>query len=271
MTLTFALHFGSEFEVIMAVSKRFLSTFSILAAPALLWTVFTLSSDIAYGGNKHGEEEGVRLADASTVSGSQAGKSDAGNDAQGSNSQAQAGIQGGVQKVHISLEKLRDVGLDLKQVTTSARHLYDEVTIQPVSVITEPEVVGRGIIINIPIGTRPVGLPQPPNPKRVDQSMTIMRPIISTLKQNADDFVLQNKELDVSPEAKEKLEPLVKKWVELADNIGGQLKGLEPLTKGPAYDNSSIAAICVNIQQDAFLLDKVRRDAFKIIKKEEKQ
>lgn len=257
----------------MSVSKGLLSFLSLASAPALLWTVFAASSDIAYGGNNSSASEKLLVAE-SGVAQPATGSTDATPDkvsGDASSSPAAAGIQGGVQKVHISLEKLRDVGLDLKQVTTSARHLYDEVTIQPVSVITEPEVVGRGIIINIPIGTRPVGLPQPPNPKRVNQAMDNMRPIITTLKQNADDFVSQNKELDVSPQAKEKLEPLVKKWVELADNIGGQLKGLDPLTTGPSYDNSSIASICVNIQQDAFLLDKVRRDAFKIIKKEEKQ
>ncbi len=180
-------------------------------------------------------------------------------------------LQAGVKKVDISLEKLRDIGLDLKQVSTSARHLYDEVMIQPVSIMTEPEVIGRGIIVNIPIGTSPVGPPAPPNPKRVERAMDAMRPIISTLKKNADEFVDQKKELDVSPEAAEKLDPIVKKWIEAADNIAGQLKVLEPLTTGPKYDNSAIAAQCKNIQQDAYVLDRLRRDAFKIIKKEEKK
>ncbi len=179
-------------------------------------------------------------------------------------------LQAGVEKVDLSLEKLRDLGLDLKQVSTSARHLFDEVSIQPVSLNTMPEVVGRGTIIYIPVSTSPAGPPAPPNPRRVEQAMNIMRPIITTLKQNADDFVAQHKVLDVSDDSREKLRPIVKSWVESADNIAGNLAKLEPLTKGPSYDNVAIAGVCKNIQQDAFTLDKLRRNAYKIIKKEEK-
>lgn len=181
-----------------------------------------------------------------------------------------APLTAGVQKVDLSLEKLRDLGLDLKQVSTSARHLFDEVSIQPVSLNTMPEVVGRGTIIYIPVSTSPAGPPVPPNPRRVEQAMNIMRPIINTLKQNADEFVQQHQVLDVSDESKEKLRPIVKSWVESATNIAGNLAKLEPLTKGPSYDNVAIAGVCKNIQQDAFILDKLRRNAYKIIKKEEK-
>ncbi|MBX9687805.1 MAG: hypothetical protein K2X27_13950 [Candidatus Obscuribacterales bacterium] len=177
-----------------------------------------------------------------------------------------APLAGGVQKVELSLEKLRDIGLDLKEVTMSARHLYDEVSIQPVSMVTEPEVIGRGIIINIPVATQAAGPPAPPNPKRVAVAMNSMGPIITTMQQNADDFVKYHKQIDVSDEAQEKLAPLVKKWVEAADNIGGQYKILETLTKGPNYDNANIAKICQNVQQDVYVLDKVRRDVYKIIK-----
>ncbi len=51
-------------------------------------------------------------------------------------------------KVNMGLEQLNDVGLDLKNVLTSTRHLYDEVMIQPVTVITEPEMIAA-VVINI--------------------------------------------------------------------------------------------------------------------------
>lgn len=207
-------------------------------------------------------ESGSALADDRILIAEDAAKTDA---------TPSAPLQAGIQKVDISLEKLRDIGLDLKQVTTSARHLYDEVSIQPVSLVTTPEVIGRGIIINIPVGTNPVGPPAPPNPRRVESAMSAMRPIIETLKTNADSFVTQHKELDVSPETQEKMAPLVQDWVKAANNLAGQLGVLEPLVKGPNYDNGAIAKVCQNIQQDAYVLDKIRRDAYKIIKKEEKK
>jgi hypothetical protein len=180
-------------------------------------------------------------------------------------------LTGGVKKVDLSLEKLRDVGLDLKRVMTGARHLYDEVSIQPVTVITEPEVVGRGMIINIPIGTRPVGPPQPPRKDRVDLSMNDMRPVITILKKNADDFVADRSQLDLPADIEQKLNPLVKDWISGVDRIAADLKSLDPLTTGPNYDNASIAAVCTDIQKNAKGLDEARRKVYKIMKKEDKR
>ncbi|HEY9791352.1 MAG TPA: hypothetical protein V6D22_13195 [Candidatus Obscuribacterales bacterium] len=180
-------------------------------------------------------------------------------------------LEGGVQKVDLSLEHLRDVGLDLKEIMTSSRHLYDEVTIQPVAMITQPSMVGPGVIINIPVGTRPVGPPQQPRKDRVDLAMNNMAPIIKLFKKNADEFVADQKELDVSDDAKAKLHPLVGDWVTGVNKISSELQQLESLTQGPQYDNAAIAAICGNMQQSARDLDKVKDKAFKIMKRERRR
>jgi hypothetical protein len=177
-------------------------------------------------------------------------------------------ITGSVKKVEISLESLRDMGLDLKEVMTSARHLYDEVSIQPVQVITQPELIGPGSVINIPIGTVPIGPPQPPRKSRVDLAMKNLSPIIDMLKGNADDFVAEEKQLDVTPEVQAKLNPLVQDWITKVNQIYGELQQLQPLTAGPTYDNAAIAAVCRNMQNTAQDLDKTRSKAFKIIKRE---
>jgi hypothetical protein len=179
-------------------------------------------------------------------------------------------LEGGVQKVELSLDHLREVGLDLKQVMTSSRHLYDEVMIQPVAMITQPEMIGPGMIINIPVGTRSVGPAQQPRKDRVDMAMNNMAPIISMLKKNADDFVSQEKELDVSPDTQTKMEPLVKDWLAGVNQISAELAQLQSLTAGPTYDNAAIASACTEMQKTAKELDKVRGKAFKIIKKEGK-
>lgn len=180
-------------------------------------------------------------------------------------------LKGAVKKVEISLETLRDVGLDLKEIMTSSRHLYDEVTIQPVTLITQPSMVGPGTIINIPIGTMPVGPVQPPRKTRVDVAMNSMSPIINMFKQNADDFVREEKQLDVSPEAKVLLDPLVQDWIANVDKIYSQLQQLVSLTRGPVYDNGAIASVCQDMQRTAGDLDKIRNKMFKIIKKENRR
>src|SRR6516225_8812705 len=62
-----------------------------------------------------------------------------------------------IQKVELGLTQLRDIGLDLKHVMSACRHLYDEVTLQPVTIETEPELIANGVLISIPIATQPIG------------------------------------------------------------------------------------------------------------------
>src|SRR5215470_5703849 len=85
-------------------------------------------------------------------------------------------LKGSVQIIELNLQMLRDVGLDLKKVISAAGSLYDEVTLQPVTVTTMPNVIGMGTVWNIPVGFNPSGPPLPPRKKRVDLAMNEMRP-----------------------------------------------------------------------------------------------
>ena len=179
-----------------------------------------------------------------------------------------APLQAGVQKVVLSLQKLQDIGLDLKHVMSAAGHVYDEVTIQPVTLITEPEVVGRGIIINIPIGTMPTGPVQPPDKDRLELSMNEITPVVSLMKKNCDDFTAGRKQLDLSDDVRTELKPMFEQWVQLVNNIAADLNNLQQLTQGPNYDNAAIASAAKALQQDIKTLDTTRRSIYKIIRKE---
>lgn len=182
-----------------------------------------------------------------------------------------ATLSGGVHKVELSLEMLRDVGLDLKHLISAASHLYDEVTIQPVTVQTEPEVVGMGTIIYIPIGTTPIGPPAPPRKDRLDLAMNQLVPQITLMKKNVDDFVSGKDQLDLPPDVIDELKPMTTQWVQVVDDAATQLNKLQPLVQGPKYDNAAIAAQAVQIQQDAKKLEDLRKKIYKVIRKEGKR
>lgn len=184
---------------------------------------------------------------------------------------AAAPMQAGVQMIELNLQMLTHVGLDIKNLLKSTGSLYDEVTIQPVSVITEPEVVGRGIIINIPVGTRPVGPPAPPKKARVDLAMNQIRPIVTTLKQDVDEFETGKARLDISDDTRQDLHPYFDSWIKTVNDISTNMKQLESVTTGPPYDNSSIAQAAGTIHQDAQRLDEVRRKIYKYLQKEGKK
>jgi hypothetical protein len=182
-----------------------------------------------------------------------------------------AALQGSVEKVELSLEKLRDIGLDLKQVLKAADSLYDEVTIQPVRIITQPEVIGNGMIINIPIGKEPIGPPQPPRKERVDLAMKGIEPTVQMMKRNVDNFVSGKLELDLPAPVMTELDPQFKGWVAAVNDMAAKEAKLEQLTVGPTYDNAAIADQAAQIQRDVKYLDERRRAIYKVIRNEGKR
>ena len=174
------------------------------------------------------------------------------------------------QKIVVSLDQLNDIGLDLKNILTVSRHLYDEVMVQPVTVITEPEMIA-GTVINLPVGTQPTGPPRPARKERVDLLMSQMKPIIDLLKKNADDFMADSQVTEYSDDMETKIDPLFKKWLAYMDDVYARLLTLEKLTVGPIYENYAIAATCQLIEKDIKQIDEERRPIYKIIQEEGKK
>lgn len=174
-------------------------------------------------------------------------------------------------KVEISLDQLNDVGLDLKHVLTLCRHLYDEVMIRPMDVITEPEMIGTGVVINLPVALEPTGPPKPPRKERVDLIMSEMRPVITLLVKNGDQFLKDSQLANFPDSMQEKLDPLIKKWTAYADDVYAKLLKLEALTPGPTYDNYAIADNAKAIEQDIQHIDEMRRPIFKLVQEEGKR
>ncbi len=173
-------------------------------------------------------------------------------------------------KVNLGLEQLNDVGLDLKNVLSATRHLYDEVMIQPVEILTEPEMVA-GCVISLPIGTIPTGPPKPARKARVDLIMAQIRPVLDLLKQNANEFMADSQISHFPADLQTKLDPLFKKWLTHMDDVYGRLLDLERMTVGPTYDNYAIANTTQIIQEDVKQIDEARRPIYKLLQEEAKR
>jgi hypothetical protein len=174
-------------------------------------------------------------------------------------------------KVVISLDQLNDVGLDLKHILTICRHLYDEVMIRPMDVITEPEMIGTGTVIQLPVALEPTGPPKPPRKDRVDLLMSEIRPVITLFIKNGNEFLADNQEAEYPQPMKDKLAPLMKTWTVHADDLYARLLVLEKLTVGPEYDNYAIADTIKSIEQDIQQIDEVRRPIYKLVQQEGKR
>ena len=175
----------------------------------------------------------------------------------------------GVQKVEFSLEKLREVNDDLKSLMKSVNVLNDEVTIQPMSLITQPEAVS-GNIINVPVAVQETGEFMPARKQKVNRAMSSIKPMVADMKASADAFVSNTNQIDLSIPVSAEISPLLKQWIEVVHRLSKEEERLEQLTVGPSYDNPSIARITGFMQADIKKLESNRREMVKAIRKQEK-
>lgn len=180
-------------------------------------------------------------------------------------------IEAGVQKVRLTLEDLRTVGLDLKNILKSTSTLYDEVTIQPMQIVTQPEVIGMGTIISIPISTTPTGPVKPASPKRVQLAMSQIKPTVEQFKATVDDFMSGEKELDLPDDLHKTVQPNLDSWMATVTLLSQQEQQLEQLTANAPYDQPAIAQNCVAMEKNIKSLDETRRKIYKTLKKHAKQ
>ncbi len=180
-------------------------------------------------------------------------------------------LKGAVQKVELTLDDIRTVSLDVKHLITASSHLHDEVTMRQVSIEQEPEIIGMGTVIMIPVGYQQVGPILPANKKRVDLAMGQMSPVIQLFKEDLDEFMSGQKQLDLPDDVREKLQPYFKDWIDRVNDASAQLQKLQPLVQGPPYDQSTIASIAADINQDAQKMQEDLKKVYKIVRKEGKK
>lgn len=175
-------------------------------------------------------------------------------------------LQGSIETVQLNLEVLRDIGLDIKKLRSAAEELYNEVTLQPVSLQMQPNVVGMGTVIYTPVAAAPIYMA--PRKKRIDLAMNDIRPIVTLMKEDVDKVLSGQRKIDLPENTDEVLDPLFTNWESLVKDIYKQFTDLEPLTQTSSYDNRAIARSANSICKDAKSLENIRKKVFKIIQKE---
>lgn len=179
-------------------------------------------------------------------------------------------LQGGVKLIEVDLGELRDMDLDIKRVRNAANSLKSEVSRQAVTINTTPSMIGMGTIIQVPTSFSGGGY-LPPRKTAIDAAMGAMRPFIELSKRDVDDFAAGNRQLDLSESTRAKMKPLSEEWVRCISGSYSQLKILDDLTRGPSYDDQSIAGASSVIDKNMKDLGKALKQFYKLLQKEGKQ
>lgn len=177
-------------------------------------------------------------------------------------------LQGGVVKVEVTLNNLRDARLSISRVRKATANLYDEVTRQQVTMNYNPNLVGT-TVITIPMPTFS-GQYLPARKKWIAASMAEIGPILNLFKEDVDNAIESNRQTDVSEATREVLDPIKANIFALVKSSFSAYKELEDLTSGSGFDNSKIASASNNLDAHMKRLDQSLKKGISALQKEAK-
>jgi hypothetical protein len=171
-------------------------------------------------------------------------------------------LSGGIKYVESWVEDVREAQLDVKRVKSALNNLFDEVTREPVTWSMPPNLIGT-TVISIPLNINFASALEP-RKKWIDESMSIIVPVISLFKEDVDKA--EEDDLKTLPEdAASELGPLRKSWAAAVTDVDAKLTRLKELTNQPSYDKPDIAATTKAIYNDMIHLDAHLKEARKIL------
>jgi hypothetical protein len=178
-------------------------------------------------------------------------------------------IQGGVVKIDVTLNDLRDARLSTSRVRKAAANLYDEVTRQQVTMNYNPNVVGMAVIMTpSPSFT---GAYLPPRKKWVEAAMSEIGPIITLLKEDVDLAIESNRRTEVADATRAQLDPLRDEAFSKVNTSFDLYKQLQKLCFGvSSYDNQAIAHVASSLDHEMKSLDKSLKKGIAVLQKEAK-
>lgn len=167
--------------------------------------------------------------------------------------------------VNQSLKSLREFGLDLREVLRATYNVYDEVTMKPVNANAEAE--DMTAFPSHAQGNAPSVSSEPANRDRLERALSVMRPIISTLKTNVDAFVSGDKALGVRNETRVKIEGDMESWRDSINGLSDELAALEKLSAAATINNNAIADVATQMKANIKQAEEMRRRMYNAIRK----
>jgi hypothetical protein len=156
---------------------------------------------------------------------------------------------------------IKAIGVCTHKLKRTALDMMGELQRQDLVVVSEPDVIGPIIVPAVPnpSGMMPVGDYLPPRKKWLDFFMAEMGQLIP----------LMQSELAGTAIPADKKDEVAGPWGQmqsLVQDMQSHYKALQPLTQGPNFDRDAIGKEVLAIYNDVEELEKLRKQAFHIIK-----
>lgn len=100
--------------------------------------------------------------------------------------------------------------------------------------------------------------------------LTTLEPLVHLLKQDVKDIENGNKNLNISAETRQAINPLIDEWTAGVKNLDEHLTATMALVEDADKNNVELAKIAISIDEDVAKLEHVRDKAFRIVDAMEK-
>lgn len=163
-----------------------------------------------------------------------------------------------------AIQELRELGQVIHHIHQSSNDLASEVS-QPFDMMGEIDIIGGQVIPIMPATAEGFGPTQylPPRKKYLDLYMSHLGNLLPLLNDEINTLV-------VPADAQQTISPMVAKMKSWAGDIQQNYAALQPMVAGPKFINNEIRTRADAITDTTKALEKMRRDIYKEMKRDEK-
>jgi hypothetical protein len=175
-------------------------------------------------------------------------------------------LKGGASVVHVEIDNVRDVQIDIKRAKANANHLFDEVTRHPITSYQSINTMGPVMMtfIEPTFDTKEV---LPARRKWVELYMAQIAPTVVLIKEDFDAINNGRNTLQYQAGDKEKLDEHLSECFKQIDAASQAAADLQKLTTAPPYDNLAVAKKAVVLEKSLEEMDKATKHLIGELKK----
>ncbi|MDR3614002.1 MAG: hypothetical protein P4L53_10555 [Candidatus Obscuribacterales bacterium] len=177
-------------------------------------------------------------------------------------------LKGGASVVHVEIENVRDVQIDIKRAKANANHLFDEMTRHPITSYQSINTMGP-VMMTFIEPTFDMKEVLPARQRWVELYMRQIAPTVALIKEDFDAINSGRNTLQYTVGDKEKLDEHLNECFKQVEAASATAAVLQTLTAAPPYDNLAVSKQAVVLAKSLDEMDKATKHLIGELKKEQ--
>jgi hypothetical protein len=175
-------------------------------------------------------------------------------------------LKGGASVVHVEIDNVRDVQIDIKRAKANANHLFDEMTRHPITSYNAINTMGP-VMMTFIEPTFDMKEVLPARQRWVELYMGQIAPTVALIKEDFDAINSGRNTLQYPVGDNEKLDEHLNECFKQVDAASAAAAILQTLTAAPPYDNLAVSKQAVVLAKSLEEVDKATKHLIGELKK----